>query len=46
MAHSLDGVVKRVQAAPNYRELFLKAWCTDQIDIDLIAKSIASFERP
>ncbi len=45
MAHSLDGVVKRVQADPKYRELFLKAWGTDQIDIDMIAKSIASFER-
>ena len=45
MAHSLDGVVKRVQADPKYRELFLKAWGTDQIDIDLIAKSVASFER-
>jgi cytochrome c peroxidase len=45
MAHTLDGVVKRVQADPTYRELFLKAWGTDLIDIDLIAKSIASFER-
>ena len=45
MAHSLDGVVKRVQADPKYRELFLKAWGTEQIDIDMIAKSIASFER-
>ncbi len=45
MAHSLDGVVKRVQADPKYLELFRAAWGTDQIDIDLIAKSIASFER-
>ena len=45
MAHSLDGVVKRVQADPKYRELFLNAWGTEQIDIDMIAKSIASFER-
>lgn len=45
MAHSLDGVVKRLQADPKYRELFKKAWGTDQIDIDLVAKSIASFER-
>jgi cytochrome c peroxidase len=45
MAHSLDGVVKRVQADPKYVELFRAAWGTDQIDIDLIAKSIASFER-
>jgi cytochrome c peroxidase len=45
MAHTLDGVVHRVQADPKYRELFLAAWGTDQIDIDLIAKSISSFER-
>ena len=45
MAHSLDGVVNRLQADPRYRALFQKAWGTDQITIDLVAKSIASFER-
>lgn len=45
MAHSLEGVVKRVQENATYREWFLKAWGPGQIDIDLIAKSIASFER-
>jgi cytochrome c peroxidase len=45
MAHTLDGVVARLQDDPNYRELFQKAWGTDQITIDLVAKSIASFER-
>jgi len=45
MAHSLDGVVKHVQADPTYRDLFKKAWGTDEINIDLIAKSLASFER-
>lgn len=45
MAHTLDGVVARLQADPRYRELFQKAWGTDQITIDLVAKSIASFER-
>jgi len=45
MAHSLDGVVKRLQANPKYVALFKKAWGTEQIDIDLVAKSIASFER-
>ncbi len=45
MAHSLDGVVNRLQADPKYRELFKKAWGTDQITIDMVAKSIASFER-
>ncbi len=45
MAHSLDGVVKRLEAGPQYVGLFKKAWGTDQINIDLVAKSIASFER-
>jgi cytochrome c peroxidase len=45
MAHSLDGVVKRLQADPKYLALFQKAWGTDKINIDLVAKSIASFER-
>src|SRR5437868_10222427 len=45
MAHSLDGVVNRLQADSKYRELFKKAWGTDQITIDMVAKSIASFER-
>jgi cytochrome c peroxidase len=45
MAHTLDGVVARLHADPKYREFFQKAWGTDQITIDLVAKSIASFER-
>ncbi len=45
MAHSLDGVVKHLQATPNYPQLFKNAWGTDQITIDMVAKSIASFER-
>lgn len=45
MAHTLDGVVKRLQADPNYPALFKKAWGTDQITIEMVAKSIASFER-
>lgn len=45
MAHTLDGVVQRLQADPNYPAMFKKAWGTDQITIDMVAKSIASFER-
>ena len=45
MAHSLDGVVKRLQVDAKYPALFQKAWGTDQITIDMVAKSIASFER-
>ncbi len=45
MAHTLDGVVKRLQVDPKYLELFKEAWGTDQITIEMVAKSIASFER-
>jgi cytochrome c peroxidase len=45
MAHTLDGVVKRLQSDAIYPELFKKAWGTDQITIEMVAKSIASFER-
>jgi cytochrome c peroxidase len=45
MAYTLDGVVKRLQADPKYVALFKKAWGTDRIDIEMVAKSIASFER-
>lgn len=45
MAHSLQGVVQRLQADPKYPSLFRAAWGTDQITIDMVAKSIASFER-
>jgi len=45
MAHSLDGVVKRLQADPKYPPLFQAAWGTSQITIEMIVKSIASFER-
>jgi cytochrome c peroxidase len=45
MAHSLDGVVKRLQADPKYVALFRKAWGKHPINIDFVVKSIASFER-
>lgn len=45
MAHTLDGVVKRLQADPNYPAMFKQAWGTDQISMEMVAKSIASFER-
>jgi len=45
MAHTLDGVVKRLQTDANYPAMFKNAWGTDQITIDMVAKSIASFER-
>jgi cytochrome c peroxidase len=45
MAHSLSGVEQRLQADAKYTELFKKAWGSDRITIDMVAKSIASFER-
>jgi len=45
MGNTLEGVVKYLQSDPTYRKLFAKAWGTDQITIDPVTKSIASFER-
>jgi cytochrome c peroxidase len=45
MAHTLAGAVQRLQADPQYPALFKAAWGTDQITMDMVAKSIASFER-
>jgi cytochrome c peroxidase len=45
MAHTLEGVVKRLQESPEYPTLFKQAWGTEQISIEMVAKSIASFER-
>jgi cytochrome c peroxidase len=45
MGHSLNGAAKALQADRSYLDEFQKAWGTDQITIDLVAKSIAVFER-
>ena len=45
MAHTLEGVVNYLQGDAKYRELFRQAWGTDPITIDMVAKSLASFER-
>ena len=45
MAHTLTGVVEHLQKDAGYRDEFKKAWGTDQITIDMVTKSIASFER-
>jgi len=45
MATTHDDVVKRLQADPKYVALFAQAWGTEHITIDLVVKSIASFER-
>ncbi len=45
MAYSLSGVVDRLNHDASYREQFKQAWGADQITIDMVTKSIASFER-
>jgi cytochrome c peroxidase len=45
MGNTFEGVVKYLQSDPAYRKLFAKTWGTEHITIDLVTKSIASFER-
>ena len=45
MASTHADVVKRLQADPKYVALFKQAWGTKQVTIDLVAKSVAAFER-
>ncbi|MGB9197261.1 MAG: cytochrome-c peroxidase [Terriglobales bacterium] len=45
MATTHEAAVARIQADPKYVALFKQAWRTDHITIDLVVKSIASFER-
>jgi cytochrome c peroxidase len=45
MAQTLDAVVQRLQASDRYREEFAKAWGSDRITIEMVTKSIATFER-
>ena len=45
MANTLEGVVNYVQSDPKYRALFARAWGRKEITIDLVTRSIASFER-
>lgn len=45
MAHSLPGVVDHLQRDASYRAQFKQAWGSDQITIDMVTKSIGSFER-
>jgi cytochrome c peroxidase len=43
--HSLAGVERKLAASPVYVDLFAKAWGPDRITYDMVAKSIASYER-
>jgi cytochrome c peroxidase len=45
MGHTLVGVEQKLNAAPSYRAEFKKAFGAEVITIDMVEKSIASFER-
>lgn len=45
MANTTDVVVERLRADAGYRSAFQSAWGSDQITFEMVAKSIASFER-
>ena len=45
MGNTLEGVVNYVRSDPKYRALFARAWGTKEITIDLVTRSIGSFER-
>lgn len=44
-AHSLVGVERRLVASPAYVKLFERAWGPGPITYEMVAKSIASYER-
>lgn len=45
MHETLENAVAEIQAIPAYREMFLRAFGTEQVDSSLIAKAISQFER-
>jgi len=45
LAHSLVGVERKLMADPAYVALFEKAWGPGRITYEMVAKSIASYER-
>jgi cytochrome c peroxidase len=45
MGMTHDGAVERLKNVAGYRAMFAKAFGTEEINIDLAAKAIASFER-
>ena len=45
MAHTLEGVEKKLSADPSYRADFKEAYGTEEITYERVEKAIASFER-
>jgi len=45
MGHTHEAIVAKLRGIPGYRPLFKTAFGTEEIDIDRVAKAIATFER-
>lgn len=45
LAHSLIGVERKLAADPVYADLFAKAWGPGRITYEMVAKSLASYQR-
>ena len=45
MGHSHEGVVTRLRKMAGYRAMFKQVFGTEEFDLDMIAKAIATFER-
>jgi cytochrome c peroxidase len=45
LAHSLVGVERKLAAIPEYAGLFAKAWGPGRITYEMVAKSLASYQR-
>lgn len=45
MNHSLIGVARKLMASPEYVRLFAKAWGEGPVSYEMVAKSLASYER-
>jgi cytochrome c peroxidase len=45
MGNTQEAVVAKLRSIPGYRALFAKVFGTEEIDIDHVAKAIATFER-
>lgn len=45
LAHSLIGVERKLAADPAYTELFARAWGPGRITYEMVAKSLASYQR-
>jgi cytochrome c peroxidase len=45
MGNTHDAVIQNLRSIPGYRAMFAKVFGTEEVDIDHVAKAIATFER-